>query len=217
MNNYFGIGLDAKISLDFNNKRDEHPEKCRWVMARGGGGAVPEQAGSGMESGPVAAFPRAGGCRSRRPTRKRLSGGLVVGRFHVGTGSGKAEEEESACSEDEEPGDKLSQSSCVWLPQLEPAPAGAGAARRADCGPQAQPWVPRFPFSLLLVHLGRWHGMAQVPGPCTLMGDLGGILGYWLCFVPALAAMGIWGVNLRIEKLSVSSSAFLQIPKEQAV
>lgn len=31
MNNYFGIGLDAKISLDFNNKRDEHPEKCRWV------------------------------------------------------------------------------------------------------------------------------------------------------------------------------------------
>lgn len=86
-----------------------------------------------------------------------------------------------------------------------------------DCGPQAQPWVPRFPFSLLLVHLGRWHGMAQVPGPCTLMGDLGGILGYWLCFVPALAAMGIWGMNLRIEKLSVSSSAFLQIPKEQAV
>lgn len=33
MNNYFGIGLDAKISLDFNNKRDEHPEKCRWVLA----------------------------------------------------------------------------------------------------------------------------------------------------------------------------------------
>ncbi|MED6243154.1 hypothetical protein ATANTOWER_015788 [Ataeniobius toweri] len=29
MNNYFGIGLDAKITLDFNNKRDEHPEKCR--------------------------------------------------------------------------------------------------------------------------------------------------------------------------------------------
>ncbi|XP_075057862.1 diacylglycerol kinase delta isoform X3 [Mixophyes fleayi] len=29
MNNYFGIGLDAKISLDFNNKRDEHPKKCR--------------------------------------------------------------------------------------------------------------------------------------------------------------------------------------------
>ena len=34
MNNYFGIGLDAKISLDFNNKRDEHPEKCRWVRLR---------------------------------------------------------------------------------------------------------------------------------------------------------------------------------------
>lgn len=32
MNNYFGIGLDAKISLDFNNKRDEHPEKCRQVL-----------------------------------------------------------------------------------------------------------------------------------------------------------------------------------------
>ncbi|NXT63221.1 DGKD kinase, partial [Chaetops frenatus] len=28
MNNYFGIGLDAKISLEFNNKRDEHPRKC---------------------------------------------------------------------------------------------------------------------------------------------------------------------------------------------
>lgn len=31
MNNYFGIGLDAKITLDFQNKRDEHPEKCRYV------------------------------------------------------------------------------------------------------------------------------------------------------------------------------------------
>lgn len=29
MNNYFGIDLDAKISLEFNNKRDEHPKKCR--------------------------------------------------------------------------------------------------------------------------------------------------------------------------------------------
>uniref|UniRef100_A0A8K9XIJ6 Diacylglycerol kinase n=1 Tax=Oncorhynchus mykiss TaxID=8022 RepID=A0A8K9XIJ6_ONCMY len=28
LNNYFGIGLDAKISLEFNNKRDEHPKKC---------------------------------------------------------------------------------------------------------------------------------------------------------------------------------------------
>ncbi|XP_039331535.1 diacylglycerol kinase kappa [Saimiri boliviensis] len=27
MNNYFGIGLDAKISLDFNTRRDEHPER----------------------------------------------------------------------------------------------------------------------------------------------------------------------------------------------
>lgn len=31
MNNYFGIGLDAKISLEFNNKREEHPEKCRQI------------------------------------------------------------------------------------------------------------------------------------------------------------------------------------------
>lgn len=29
MNNYFGIGLDAKISLDFNQCREDHPEKCR--------------------------------------------------------------------------------------------------------------------------------------------------------------------------------------------
>ena len=30
MNNYLGIGLDAKITLDFQNKREEHPEKCRY-------------------------------------------------------------------------------------------------------------------------------------------------------------------------------------------
>lgn len=35
MNNYFGIGLDAKISLEFNNKRDEHPKKCRYGTGRG--------------------------------------------------------------------------------------------------------------------------------------------------------------------------------------
>jgi diacylglycerol kinase (ATP) len=29
MNNYFGIGLDAKISLDFNQRRDDHPQRCR--------------------------------------------------------------------------------------------------------------------------------------------------------------------------------------------
>lgn len=43
MNNYFGIGLDAKISLDFHLKREEHPEKCRsrtknfmWYSVLGG-------------------------------------------------------------------------------------------------------------------------------------------------------------------------------------
>lgn len=29
MNNYFGIGIDAKISLDFHNKREENPVKSR--------------------------------------------------------------------------------------------------------------------------------------------------------------------------------------------
>eukprot|EP00052_Salpingoeca_macrocollata_P015685 m.125202 g.125202 ORF g.125202 m.125202 type:complete len:1071 (-) comp19772_c0_seq1:251-3463(-) len=29
MNNYFGIGLDAKVALDFDILRKEHPEKCR--------------------------------------------------------------------------------------------------------------------------------------------------------------------------------------------
>lgn len=29
MNNYFGVGLDAKIALDFNTLREEHPEKCK--------------------------------------------------------------------------------------------------------------------------------------------------------------------------------------------
>ena len=29
MNNYFGIGIDAKISLDFHNKREGNPQKCR--------------------------------------------------------------------------------------------------------------------------------------------------------------------------------------------
>ena len=30
MNNYFGIGLDAKIALDFHKKREDNPKKSRW-------------------------------------------------------------------------------------------------------------------------------------------------------------------------------------------
>jgi len=31
MNNYFGIGLDAKIALEFHNKREELADKARFV------------------------------------------------------------------------------------------------------------------------------------------------------------------------------------------
>jgi hypothetical protein len=33
MNNYFGIGLDAKVCLEFQVSREEHPEKCKYVMS----------------------------------------------------------------------------------------------------------------------------------------------------------------------------------------
>ena len=32
MNNYFGIGLDAKVAMDFGKFRESHPEKCRSRM-----------------------------------------------------------------------------------------------------------------------------------------------------------------------------------------
>ena len=32
MNNYFGIGLDAKIALDFHNKREEVPDKVKLII-----------------------------------------------------------------------------------------------------------------------------------------------------------------------------------------
>ena len=34
MNNYFGIGLDAKISLDFNTMREENPAAFRHITSR---------------------------------------------------------------------------------------------------------------------------------------------------------------------------------------
>ncbi len=30
MNNYFGIGLDAKIALEFDNKREARADKAKW-------------------------------------------------------------------------------------------------------------------------------------------------------------------------------------------
>ncbi len=34
MNNYFGLGIDAELSLDFHHAREEDPDKfnSRWVL-----------------------------------------------------------------------------------------------------------------------------------------------------------------------------------------
>ena len=32
MNNYFGIGVDAKIVLEFHKKRDASPKSARWIL-----------------------------------------------------------------------------------------------------------------------------------------------------------------------------------------
>lgn len=34
MNSYFGIGIDAKITLDFHMKREEHPEKYLYIVSQ---------------------------------------------------------------------------------------------------------------------------------------------------------------------------------------
>ena len=81
MNNYFGIGLDAKISLDFNNKRDEHPEKCRWVPAPRTPGArlFVSPSGRGVISGAHRALRQSTDTEPERLVRKR---GASVCRGH---------------------------------------------------------------------------------------------------------------------------------------
>ena len=36
MNNYFSVGMDAKVALEFHLKREENPEQFRWDNIEGG-------------------------------------------------------------------------------------------------------------------------------------------------------------------------------------
>lgn len=62
----------------------------------------------------------------------------------------------------------------------------------------AQSWLLHFSHFQLTVHPGNW-------APATWTGDSDRALDSWLCPGPALAVVGTWGVNQRMEGLFLSN------------